>query len=141
MSEEIAESKKKTSSPMRSRRGKSVPAWAVQNKVARSTAYYWAKQPVVRLAVEEWRRRSLDRAVGRMASRAPAAADGITKLAKRAESESVQLKAWRAILSDHIAVSKYAGWEGRLADLEEKVTAQSQGPKFQRGPGPVGTSP
>jgi hypothetical protein len=95
----------------------------------------------VRRMVETWRRRSLDRAIGRMSRRAVAAADGITKLAKDAESESVKLRAWRALLSDQITVSKYAGWEGRLADLEEKVGAQSQGPNAQRGPEPIGISP
>jgi hypothetical protein len=120
--------------------GKSVRAWARQNEVPSSTAHYWAGQPELRRMVETLRRRSIDRAVGRLACRAVAAADGITKLAKEAESESVKLMAWRALLSDQIAVSKFAGWEGRLADLEEKARAQSQGPNFQGGPGPVGIS-
>jgi hypothetical protein len=72
---------------------------------------------------------------------AVAAADGISKLAKDIESESVKLRAWRVILSDQIAFSKYAGWEGCLANLEEKASAQSQGPNVQDGPGTVGVSP
>jgi hypothetical protein len=120
--------------------GKSVRAWARQNGVPSSTAHYWAGQPEFRRMVETLRRRSIDRAVGRMASRAVAAADGINKLARTAESESVQLKAWRSLLCDQISVSKFAGWEGRLADLEEKARAQSQGPNFQGGPGPAGIS-
>jgi ribosomal protein L39E len=140
MSEELPESKK-TQLAYAIAQGKSVPAWARQNEVARSTAYYWASQPEVRRVVEAWRRQALDRALGRMAGSAAAAIDGISKLAKGAESESVKLRAWRAILTDQIAVSKHMGWEGRLADLEEKMTAQSQGPNFQRGPGPVGTQP
>lgn len=140
MSEEIPESKK-TGLAFVIAQGKSVAAWARQNDVPNSTDYYWAKQPEVRRVVEAWRLRAIDRAVGRMASRAGAAADGITKLAEGATSESVQLKAWRAILSDQIAVSKYAGWGGRLADLEEKLSAQSQGPNVQGGPRPVETSP
>ena len=96
MSEEIPESKK-TGLAYAIAQGKSVPAWARQNDVPRSTAYYWAGQPEVRRMVETLRRRSLDRAVGRMASRAVAAADGINKLAMEAESESVRLRAWRAI--------------------------------------------
>jgi hypothetical protein len=140
MSEEVPESKK-TQLAYVIAQGKSVPVWARQNDVPVSTAYFWAGQPEVRRVVETWRRWSIDRALGRMASRAPAAVDGISKLAEGAECESVRLKAWRALLSDQIAVSKYTGWEGRLAELEEKATPQSQGPKFQRGPLPVGTSP
>jgi hypothetical protein len=140
MSEELLESKK-TGLAHAIAQGKSIPAWALQNEVPQSTAYYWARQPEVRRVVEMLRRCSIDRAIGLMASRAVAATDGITELAKGAESESVKLKAWRAILSDQIAVSKYAGWEGRLADLEDKARAQSQGPNFQGGPRPVEISP
>jgi hypothetical protein len=139
MSEEFPESKK-TGLAVAIAQGNSVRAWARQNKVAKSTANYWAGQPEVRRLVETLRRRSLDRAVGRMASRAVAAADGINKLAVEAESESVRLRAWRAMLSDQIAVSKHAGWECRLADLEEKARAQSEGPNFQGGPPAVGIS-
>jgi hypothetical protein len=139
MSEEVPESKK-TQLAYAIAQGKSVVAWARQNDVPTSTAYFWAGQPEVRRVVDSWRRRWLDRALGRMAGRAGAAVDGISKLAKGAESESVKLRAWRALLSDQIAVSKYTGWEGRLAELEDKMTSQSQGPNFQRGPLPVGTS-
>jgi hypothetical protein len=139
MSEEIPESKKPGLAVVIAQ-GKSVRAWARQNEVPSSTAHYWANQPEVRRMVETWRQRSIDRAVGLMASRAPAAVDGITKLAQDAECQSVQLKAWRSLLFDHIAVSKYAGWNRRLADLEEKWTAQSQGPNVQGGPRPVGNS-
>jgi hypothetical protein len=140
MSEEVPESKK-TRLAFAIAQGQSVSAWARQNEVPRSTAYFWANKPEVRRIAETLRRRSLNRAIGRMSRRAAAAADGITKLAKDAESESVKLKAWRAILSDQIAFTKFAGWEGRLADLEEKARAQSQGPSFPGGPGPVEMSP
>ena len=47
------------------------------------------------------------------------AVDGIVTLAKEADSESVQLRAWRAILADQIAVSKFSDLEYRLAEIEE----------------------
>ena len=71
MSEEVPESKK-TGLAIVIAQGASVPAWARRNEVPTSTAYYWAGQPEVRRMVETLRRRSLDRAVGRMASRAVA---------------------------------------------------------------------
>jgi hypothetical protein len=47
------------------------------------------------------------------------AVDGIVTLAKEADSESVQLRAWRAILADQIAVSKFSDLEYRMAEIEE----------------------
>ena len=41
------------------------------------------------------------------------------KSAKEADSESVRLRAWRSILCDHVAISKYTWLEGRLAELEK----------------------
>ena len=49
------------------------------------------------------------------------AANGIVTLAKGAESESAQLRAWRAILADQIAVSKFSDLEYRLAVIEEQL--------------------
>jgi hypothetical protein len=44
------------------------------------------------------------------------AANGIVTLAKEAESESVQLRAWRAILADQMAVCKFSDLEYRMAE-------------------------
>ena len=140
MLQEVPENKK-TGLAIVIAQGASVRAWARRNAVPPSTAYYWANQPEVRRMVDTLRRRSLDRAIGRMSRHSVAAADGISKLAKEAESESVKLKAWRVLLSDQIAFTKYAGWEGRLAALEEKSSAQAQGPNVQDGPGALGVSP
>jgi hypothetical protein len=129
MPEELPESKK-TQLAFAIAQGKSVAAWARQNEVPKSTAYDWASEPEVRSVVELCRRRSIDRAIGRMASRASSAVDEITKLAEEADSESVRLRAWRSILCDHIAISKYTGLEGRLAELE-KVREQPQGLDIQ----------
>jgi hypothetical protein len=52
---------------------------------------------------------------------------GIAELAESAESESVRLRALRAILGDMMAVSKYTGLEDRVAGLEERVREQNEG--------------
>ena len=101
--------------------GKTVDAWARQNGVPRSTAFRWAVEADVRKTVLAWRRQSLERAIGRMARRATKAADGITKLAEYAESESVRLSAWRAILSDQISVAKFSNLEHRMVEIEEEL--------------------
>jgi len=101
--------------------GMSVTAWARANEVPKRTAYRWAREPEVRAAVESYRRRAVDRPIGRMARRVTWATDGIAKLAKDAESESVSLTALRAILSDMMAVSQFAGLEQRITEIEEQL--------------------
>ncbi len=100
--------------------GMSVGGWAAKNGVPDSTAYFWAAQPDVRADVETIRRRALDQAISRMASCATWAVEGIVKLGDDAESESVKLSALRAMLSQFISISNYAGLEGRVAELERR---------------------
>jgi hypothetical protein len=110
-------------------RGESVQAWAKQNQVPGRTARRWAQEPQVRIQIEAWRRRALDRAIGRMAGLAFNAAQGIATLAKDAESESIQLRAWRAIIADQMAVAKFANLENRILQLEERAREQQGGTK------------
>ena len=84
--------------------GESISAWARQNGVSERTAFYWAKDPKVRREAEACRRRVVNQAVGRLTGMTTKAADGIANLAREADSESVQLRAWRAILADMMSV-------------------------------------
>jgi hypothetical protein len=54
------------------------------------------------------------------------AADGIVRLAREAESESVQLRAWRAILADQIAVAKFSDLEYRMTEIEEQLRERNR---------------
>ncbi len=101
--------------------GMSVAAWARGHEVPKRTAYRWSREPKVRAAVESTRRRAVDRAIGRMARRVTWATDEIAELAKSAASESVKLAALRAILSDMMAVSQFAGLEQRITEIEEQL--------------------
>jgi hypothetical protein len=103
--------------------GMSVAKWASSNEVSERTAYRWAAEPEVRSETESIRRRALDEAIGRLAKRATWAVDGIVELGENAASESVRLSALRAVMSDFIAVSNFAGLEGRVAELEEQFHA------------------
>ena len=105
--------------------GKSITGWARQNDVPRSTAYSWASKPDCRSDVEDWRRRSLDRVLGWMAGHSLRAVKTLTKLGETAESESVRLRAVRAVLSDQIAVSKHANLEYRMAEIEEEIRVRN----------------
>ena len=102
-------------------RGKTITAWASQNEVPLRTAYRWSRDPKVRGEVQEWRRYVLDLAIGRLARLSLKATDGIAKLGAGAESESVQLRAWRAILADQMAVSKFSNPEQRMVEIEEQL--------------------
>ncbi len=105
--------------------GMSVDAWARKNNVSRRTAFRWAKEPKVRARVESYRRRVLDRTVGRMTNGLDWATKGIFELAKGAASESVKLAALRAVVSDMMAVSKFGGLEDRMTKIEEKLDART----------------
>ena len=102
-------------------RGKTITEWASQNQVPLRTAYRWSRDPQVRGEVQEWRRYVLDLAIGRMARLSLKATDAIAKLGAGAESESVQLRAWRAILADQMAVAKFSNLEQRMVEIEEQL--------------------
>jgi hypothetical protein len=101
--------------------GESVNAWAQQNEVPLRTAYRRSGDPQVRGEVQEWRRYVLDLAIGRLARLSLKAIDAIAKLGAGAESESVQLRAWRAILADQMAVAKFSDLEHRMVEIEEQL--------------------
>lgn len=101
--------------------GATVKDWADANAVPHRTAYSWAKSPEVLHQVADIRRQIVDQAVGKLCQYANAAADRIALLADQAESESVQLQAARAVLTDLMAISNYAALNGRMAELERRV--------------------
>ena len=104
--------------------GLSVRAWARANNVPRVTAQRWSKDPKVRQAAEACRRRALDRAVGQMSRRATWVVGGITTHAGEAQSESVRLRALRALLADMMAVSRFGGLEDRMTAIEKRSAEQ-----------------
>jgi hypothetical protein len=106
--------------------GESITAWAKENGVPERTAFYWAKDPKVRREVDACRRRALNQAIGRLTGMAMNAVDGIAHLAQGAESESVQLRAWRGVLADQIAVSKFSDLEYRMAEIEEQLSERTR---------------
>ncbi len=101
--------------------GASAAKWARNHNVPKVTAYRWAKDPSVRKAVETYRRRRIDRAIGLMTKHTVDAADTIVRIVSSGESDSVRLRASRAIFSDIITVSKYSLLENRLHGMEEKL--------------------
>jgi hypothetical protein len=103
--------------------GTPITEWAQSNGVPERTAYRWANEPEVRAETNSIRRRAVDEATGRLAARATWAVARIVDLGDSAASESVRLSALRAVMSDFIAVSKYAGLEERMTAIEERLKA------------------
>jgi len=108
--------------------GKSVAAWAREHEIPRRTAYTWAQTPEFKAAVESYRRRANDRAIGRLVRYATWAAAKLVKLAREAKSESVQLAATRAILMDRMTVADHAELEQRLAEIEKQLHERTASP-------------
>ena len=115
--------------------GGTVIAWARAHEGPERTADTWARSPEVRKQVLHIRRRAINRAVGRLSRNASAATDQIIRLARGAESESVQLQAARAVLADLMTVSNDAALEERIAEVEWRI-AQAR-PAVTRGLGPA----
>ncbi|MGO9919739.1 MAG: hypothetical protein ACLQIB_34235 [Isosphaeraceae bacterium] len=114
--------------------GQSVRDWARTNHVPKSTACRWAKDRKVRRLVAALRRRFLDQAVGLLASNAAGAASRILKLGEIAASESVQLRALRAILTNAVAVAEFATLEERLGYVEEELHERQRTGKRRKAP-------
>ena len=106
--------------------GESIAAWARQNEGPERTAQRWAQDRYVRREVDACRRRALNQAIGRMTRMSMNAVDGIVTLAREAESESVQLRAWRGVLADLMSVSKFSVLEYRVTELEEEVDKRNK---------------
>jgi hypothetical protein len=112
--------------------GQSIAAWAQQNGVSERTAFSWAKDPKVRREVDACRRRALNPGAPGLTGMAMNAVDGIAHLAKEADSESVQLRAWRGVLADLMSVSKFSVLEYRMTEIEEELDKRGQGHKVAR---------
>jgi hypothetical protein len=104
---------------------KSLDAWAKENGVSRRTAYRWAQDPKVRAVVNAHRRAAVDQSLAVMSGQVTWAAQAIGDLCKNAASESVKLGALKAVFANLVAVSKFAGFEVRLTELEDQFHART----------------
>lgn len=85
------------------------------------TAYRLAKTPKFQAAVDVYRRRAADRAIGLLARHAAVAVEGLVKLAKTAESEPTRLAAQRGVLAELREMSDFASLSRRLSDIERRL--------------------
>jgi hypothetical protein len=105
-------------------RGIPIAKWARKSGVPAPTAFRWAREPEVRTAIEEYRGRMIDEAVGRMTTRCSKAADIHYETARYGDSMSLRFRAARAIFSDMMTVSKYSRAEAAVAEVEPMLETQ-----------------
>jgi len=105
--------------------GQSTVEWARQNGVPERTAYRWARDPKVKASVNSHRRKAIDQSLGVMSGQLTSAAEAIGDLGRNAASESVRLAALKAVFANMVAVSKFAGLELRITELEEQFGART----------------
>jgi len=123
---------KKTELALAIAQGVSIAAWARASGVPKSTASSWAGEPEVRHAVEAWRRANLDRVIGRMNKGANWAVDQIFKLGANSASDSVKLRAVRAVISDMMKVAEFSQLDARMTRIEERLDARDQNTRRPR---------
>jgi hypothetical protein len=110
--------------------GKLLDDWARENGISRRTAYRWAKDPKVKAAVNLHRRMAVDQSLAVMSEQVTWAAKAIGELGKNAASESVKLRALKAVFANLVAVSKFGGLEERITELEEQFHARTRSTGF-----------
>jgi hypothetical protein len=103
--------------------GRSVASWAREHNVPPRTAYSWAQSLEFKAAVDRYRRRAVDRAIGRLSRAATRAVDEIVKLTTGAKSEGVKLAAARAVLAELMAVTSHAENQKQLDELRSRITS------------------
>jgi hypothetical protein len=117
-------------------RGAKVAAWARTNKVSRATAFRWAKEPDVRKAVLDCRRRSVDRMLGQMTVFSGEAVATIHRISKEGDGDAVRLKAARGMIADMISVSKFSDLEYRVTEVEQMLDSPAGAANGVRSPSP-----
>jgi hypothetical protein len=112
--------------------GGKVSAWCKANGFARTTGYKWYAQPEFRRMVEEYRRRAVDRAIGKMARSLGKAVAKIVELIEQAQTDAVKLAAAKALVEKLIDVQDHAELQADLRRLEERLAAAEEGRRHAR---------
>jgi len=101
--------------------GQRVSVWAKQNGVPRRTCYHWRKTPGHNITVQEVRRRVLNCVVRRFARNLTKAIGRVALLATESESESVRLRAARAVIRESLRFRVHADLGEQIVDIERRL--------------------
>jgi len=103
--------------------GQSVSAWARKNGVPTQTCFDWTRTQEHKSAVQDVRRRAIDRAAGQLVHDLTKAVGRIGRLATRGKTEYVQLQAARAVLKEMIVVREHFDLEEQMSEIERDIEA------------------
>jgi hypothetical protein len=111
--------------------GGKVATWCDSN-VARGTAHHWYRSDEFQRLVADFRRRAVDRAIGKMAKNLGKAVEKIVKLVEEGESQAIQLSAAKSLIDKLVHVQNHTEVKDELRRLDDRLSAQEK----RRGGGP-----
>jgi hypothetical protein len=103
--------------------GGRIASWARENGVPRRTCYDWSRRPEFQDKVEAIRRRTVDRAVGRMTRSLHRAVKKIEDLVEQGENDHVRLAAARTLIDKMLDVKGHAEFERQIAELRARIAS------------------
>jgi hypothetical protein len=106
--------------------GGKVSAWCKEHGVSAKTGYRWYKDDECQRMVEEYRRRAVDRAIGRMARSLGKAVEKIVDLISNGQTDAVKLSAAKALVEKLIDVQNHAELKSDLRRLDDRLDAQEK---------------
>ncbi len=106
--------------------GGKVTSWCEANEVARGTAYQWRRNEAFERLVAEFRRRAVDRAIGKMTKNLGKAVEKIVELVEGGESQAVQLSAAKSLIDKLVHVQGHTAVNDELRRLDERLAAEEK---------------
>ena len=106
--------------------GGKVSTWCKTENVAKGTAYGWYRSGAFKQLVAEFRRRAVDRAIGKMAKNLGKAVGKIVKLIEEGESQSIQLSAAKSLIDKLVFIQDHTEVQDELRRLDERIATQEE---------------
>jgi ABC-type uncharacterized transport system ATPase component len=101
--------------------GGRISVWCKAHNIARQTGYKWYATDEFRRMVEEYRRRAVDRAIGKMARSLEKAVEKMVELIERGQTDAVKLAAAKTLVDKLIEIQEHADLKADMARLSERL--------------------
>jgi hypothetical protein len=106
--------------------GGQISTWCHDHGIPRGTAYDWSKRAEFRRMVEDYRRRAVDRAIGKMARQLIKAVEMIVHLIEQGQKDSIKLAAARILIDKLLDVQCHAELKAELRQLNDRLAVQEE---------------
>ena len=106
--------------------GMKIRDWCEDNHVPVRTAYHWYKKDQFKQLVNEYRRRAVDRAIGKMAKNLAKAVSTIVRLIEEGQNDNVKLSAAKTLIDKLIDVESHSELKTELQQINERLTVQEK---------------